>query len=116
MDDFNLMEFVEQFNNLKDQSEFKAVRFGLCGQIDIDSNPVHVDALDNRLHRNMPCPLARRDYDSLMGFSDEIGIDSDSTYYPYPPPKFTLTKKLHIFHPFIVGEVSNSFRSQSNIF
>ena len=46
-------------------------------------------------------PYIRRDFDSLIGFSPDLAVQTDITFFPNPPRNRTLKKDLHIRYSYL---------------
>lgn len=108
---YTLPEFIGKFSQIRaadpqhnsPHPDFLAARFGLTGQAP-NGPTCHIDALRGRLIPETPSPMIRRDFDSVIGFTDIIPVSSDLQYYPNPAPARSLNKSIHIEIEFQVSE------------
>lgn len=108
---FTIAEFIGRFSHIRaaepqhnsPNPDFLAARFGLTGQLP-NGPTTHIDALRGRLNEQTPSPLIRRDFDSVIGLTDDIPITNDLQYYPSPAPSRSLNKSIHIQFEFQVSE------------
>jgi hypothetical protein len=91
-----------------------SLEFVLSGREVRTRRQAYVEPLQHRLNdRNIP--VQRRDYDSLLGFTDNIPTQGVDLYvYPIPPPDRSLTKSIHLKVPMVsdVPEQVSAFRCQ----
>jgi hypothetical protein len=106
---YTLRQFVQKADELKDEDEDLFLHFVVTGQ-GIVENPAHqvvIDPIRDSSIRDDDEILMSRDYDSVLGITHNILVDSDVSIYPVSNPSDTLTTSIHMKYPLVRGDVSN---------
>jgi hypothetical protein len=113
-ENYNLSEFIQEFTRLNDTGDtldttIRSTDFALTGRHPDRRTQAVINPLINRMPIHAS-PTIRRDYDSLIGFTDDIPIVSPLNVYPVARIEDTLTSNIHIKVPFPVfdGRVCTS--------
>lgn len=78
-----------------------SLEFVLSGRDVRTRRQAYIEPLQHRLDDNN-IPIKRRDYDSLLGFTDRIPTQGMDLYvYPIPPAERSLTKSIHLTIPMV---------------
>lgn len=102
---YTLQSFVDYADLVRGQKgpqEF--IRFVLTGEIPGEHQAV-IDPIHNALEDDYPLSQAR-DYDSLLGITQDIVVDCAISVYPVPNPVDTLTTSIHATYDIVRGNVS----------
>jgi hypothetical protein len=106
---YTLRQFVQKAEQIKDEDEDLFLQFVVTGQATVENPPhqVVIDPIrDNSIHDDDEI-LITRDYDSFLGITNHIVVDSDISIYPVSNPSDTLTTSIHLKYPMQRGDVSN---------
>lgn len=113
VDDLTLTAFLNKFRNYRamdpvenqPKPDMIAARYALTG---LSQNGRHVAGIntvrDKLGPRATTLPFIRRDFDSLIGFSADIPVSKDVTYFPNPTLTRTLSKSVYVKYTYNVGE------------
>lgn len=83
--------------------------FLLCGKAIVDEGNqhqhcAHIDVMQNSLSAQHASRItATRDYDSVLGWSDELAYNMPLTVWPVPPFNETLTRDVHLSYTTIIN-------------
>ena len=103
---YSMEEFISHSNTLFDMDTEEFIRFTLTGEVPGDHQAV-VDPLRNFLNPAHQI-FASRDYDSVIGITDDIAVDCPLTIYPVNNPADALRTSIHIKRSIEDGEVGIS--------
>ena len=116
-ENYTLSDFIQEFTLLNEPDDngdtlattIRSTDFALTGRHPDRKTQAVINPLTNRMP-NRASPTVRRDYDSLIGFTDDIPIISPLNVYPVSRVEDTLTSNIHIKVPFPVydGQVRTS--------
>lgn len=110
--DLSLSDFLNKFQsyraldpaNNQPKPDMIAARYALTG-LSWDSQLV---AGINTVHDKLGCrgtmPFIRCNFDSLIGFSTDVPVSKDVTYFPNPPPTCMLKKSVQVKYSYFKGE------------
>ncbi|PPR00729.1 hypothetical protein CVT24_000953 [Panaeolus cyanescens] len=65
----------------------QAARFALSGFDPEDCSITVIDTDSHKVRQEGPMPYIRRDYDSLIGFTNDYPVHRDVAFYPLPSPE-----------------------------
>ena len=107
---YALPEYVRQAQALSDkEGDIEAfIRFMLTGEL--NEHQAVVDPIRNILPQDVGV-TALRDYDSLIGYTDNIIVRSTISVYPVPSPAEVLSHSVHLKRPITRDNVSGSIRA-----
>jgi len=94
------MEPTDEYPN----PSLEAARFIVTGYNARENQRARLETLHYALSEDSPLPESRRDYDSLIGFTDHIPIHTDLYVHPYPLKQDNLEKKLGLKVKFYLAE------------
>jgi hypothetical protein len=89
----------------EDDDSINFQQFILTGENIRDNCQAFVDPTQNAIYDSEPLNLAR-DYDSLIGVTENIVTQGSICVYPAPNPAEVLRKSIHMAYPVSDGEVS----------
>lgn len=93
----SLRDFVLRAKQLDREQNPDLSRFVLCGlwKEDGDLHQAVIDVTGNKIGEQSDLEV-QRDYDSVLGFHDDLLIDSDLQVHPIAPPDHRLTTTIHM--------------------
>ena len=101
----SVLEFCQRAKDLLQNDQADFVRFTLTGQ-DTDGTQACIDPIRNRLaaheYERLKCT---RDYDSLLGISESIHVNTHLTLYPIARRNDTLSENIHLTYEFTTANV-----------
>jgi hypothetical protein len=107
--DISLTDFLNKFRSYREldpvdnqpEPDMIAARYALTGLSQDSRFVAGINTFRDKLGPRGTLPFVRRDFDSVIGFSADIPISKDVTYYPNPTLTRTLKKTLHVnyFYP-----------------
>ena len=100
----SLHEFCRRAKDLLSLDQTDFVRFVLTG-LDTDDRQASIDPVFNRVTPGDSLDMMR-DYDSVLGFSSQIRVNSSITVFPIAKPEDTLSRSIHIRYEFSPANVS----------
>ena len=100
----SLRQFCRRAKDLLSLDQTGFVSFVLTGR-DTDGSQVCIDPVLNRVSETYPLHI-NRDYDSLLGFCDDILIKTNLTVYPVSKLDDTLSRNIHLRYDFNTANVS----------
>jgi hypothetical protein len=100
----SLHQFCRRAKDLLSLDQTAFVCFLLTGQ-DTDGSQACIDPIINRVTRHSRLHI-NRDYDSLLGISSDILINTYATIYPISKLQDTLSRNIHIRYEFTTANVS----------
>jgi hypothetical protein len=111
---YTLHEFIIKSNECRRLDEDIVLHFILTGQclLEGDQHQAVVDPTRDAAITLEDEILITRDYDSVLGVTSNIVVDSDISVYPASNPTDTLTTSIHLKYPIVKGNV-NSLRTRS---
>ncbi|KAF9444082.1 hypothetical protein P691DRAFT_778498 [Macrolepiota fuliginosa MF-IS2] len=91
--------------SLGDEEQAQFIQFAVTGEFcdnsEEEKKQVFLDPTLNRINDpNYPLDIAR-DYDSALGFADDILVNGSITVYAVPHPTFALTSSIHMKYPLL---------------
>jgi len=112
VDDLTLTNFLNKFRDYRardpvdnhPEPDMIAARYALTGLSPNRRFVAGINTARDKLGPHGPLPFIRRDFDSLIGFSADIPVLNDVTYFPNPPLTRTLKKSVHVEYSYCVGE------------
>jgi hypothetical protein len=121
--DFTTMsvgKWVQTFQSISEREEeeegkqthptFQAIEWALTGRDTVGQKCAKIDAVFNRPRLQSASPYLRRDYDSVLGFTENIFARGAILIYIKPSPIRPITRRLKLRTTFIIdGEVSQHF-------
>jgi hypothetical protein len=106
---YSLRNFNHQATRYHDSGDKTGLlRFVLTGQV-LDEDSPHqavIDPLREHSIREDHVIKVSRDYDSILGVTSNIVVDSDISVYPVSNPMDTLTTSIHLQYGVESDEVS----------
>lgn len=119
VEDLTLAGFLNRFRAYRqlvpadDQPEpdMVAARYALTGLSRDSQHVAGINTVRDLLGPRGTLPFIRRDFDSLIGFSADIPVSKNVTYFPNPSPTRTLNKSVHVIHNHMAGNVVCRLRS-----
>lgn len=99
----SVQEFCQRAKDLLASNQAEFVQFVLTGQ-DTDGTQACIDPVFNRVVPDDHV-VAVRDYDSLLGISSRILVDTHIVVYPVSNQEDTLSSNLHIKYEFTTANV-----------
>ncbi|KAJ8474912.1 hypothetical protein ONZ45_g15790 [Pleurotus djamor] len=106
--DTSLHDYLERYNHIDELPDYEdkvrdLVNYALCG-IDLrrESSFIRINMVNHyRLEGNNNLPQLGRDYDSLLGFTEDIPVRRSLRVLPLPPPHLSsIRAKMHVKVPF----------------
>jgi len=112
VEDLTLTNFLNKFRDYRardpvdnhPEPDMIAARYALTGLSRNRQVVAGINTTRDKLGRHGPLPFIRRDFDSLIGFSADIPVLNDVTYFPNPPLTRTLKKSVHVKYTYYNGE------------
>jgi hypothetical protein len=98
-----LRQFCRRAKDLLSLDSTDFVRYVLTGK-DTDGRQACIDPIRNRVTHEDSLNFIR-DYDSLLGFSGHVRLETSLDVYPVPKNEDTLSHTIHIRHRFTVANV-----------
>jgi hypothetical protein len=103
---YSVKEFTNHSGYLYRRDTEQFIRFNLTGEVPDDHQAV-VDPLRNCLDPEHRISVAR-DYDSILGITDDIAVDFWLSIYPVNNPIDALKTSIHLKHDIVEGQVGIS--------
>ena len=103
----SVLEFCQRAKDLLASNQADFVQFVLAGQ-DLDGTQACIDPVLNRVTPDEHIAVVR-DYDSLLGISSRILVDTNLVVFPVPKREDTLSNNLHIKYEFTTADVKFPF-------
>lgn len=101
---YSLSQFCETAKRLMESDDPASfVHFVLCGRY--QGHQVFVDAFQNTLHEGYKLK-GLRDFDSLLGISEDIPVRTSLTLFPLARKEDTLHTNIHLNYSFDISGVS----------
>lgn len=113
VEDLTLTTFLNKFRNYRamdpvenqPEPDMIAARYALTGLSQNGRRVAGINTVRDKLGpQATTLPFIRRDFDSLIGFSADIPVSKDITYFPNPTLTRTLNKSVHVKYTYNVGE------------
>jgi hypothetical protein len=110
--DLSLTDFLNKFRDYRSLNpadnqpspDMIASRYALTGLSRNSQTVAGINTVRDKIGPRGTLPFIRRDFDSLIGFSADVAVSNDVTYFPNPTLTRTLKKNLHIKYTYHVGE------------
>jgi hypothetical protein len=109
---YSLRNFNHEATRLNDLDDKTGLlRFVLTGQV-LDENSLHqavIDPLREHSIQEDQEIIVSRDYDSILGVTSNIVVESDISVYPVSNPVDSLTTSIHLKYGIEGGDVSQDY-------
>lgn len=110
LQEFTLSQFLQEYQGLSsrededpDKVKLESLDFVLTGRHPINNTQALINPLVNIIPRHIN-PTFRRDYDSLIGFTEQIPILLPIFVFPVPLFYLMIRKSIHIKIPFQLAD------------
>ena len=112
VEDITLTNFLNKFCEYRTREpvdnhpepDMIAARYALTGLSRDRRVVAGINTVRDKLGPRGPLPFIRRDFDSLIGFTPDIPVSNDVTYFPNPPLTRTLKKSVFVKYTYVDGE------------
>jgi len=112
VEDLTLTNFLNKFRDYRAMDpvdnqpdpDMIAARYALTGLSRDRRIVAGINTIRDKLGPQGTLPFIRRDFDSLIGFSADIPVSNDVTYFPNPTLTRTLNKSVYVKYTYNDGE------------
>jgi len=109
--DITLTNFLNKFRRYRQmdpadnqpEPDMIAARYALTGLSQDSRTVAGINTIRDKLAPEGTLPFIRRDFDSLIGFSADVPVSKDVTYFPNPTLTRTLNKSVYVKYTYSDG-------------